>query len=99
MLSDRERQTLDEVQRRLAAEDPHFAASFTEAGPGASSFSVQWPYTLPSWAYPTAMVVAATLGVLMLVVGAPGSALVLAALATGISLLRRRRNQAAQRDS
>jgi Protein of unknown function (DUF3040) len=99
MLSDRERETLREVQHRFVTEDPRFAASFNAVGPGASSFSVQWAYTLPSWAYTTAMIVAVALGVLMLMAGAPGSALVFAALATAISLLRRRRDQTVRRES
>jgi Protein of unknown function (DUF3040) len=99
MLSDRERPTLDEVQRRFATEDPRFSASFNRARPGASSYSVQWAYTLPSWAYTTAMIVAAAFGVLMLMAGAPGTALVFAALATSISVLRRRRDQTGRRDS
>lgn len=99
MLSDRERQMLDEVQRRFVTEDPRFAASFDRVGPGASSYSVRWAYTLPSWAYTTAMFVAAAFGVLMLIAGAPGTALAFAALATAISLLRRRRDQTGRRES
>jgi hypothetical protein len=99
MLSDRERETLREVQHRFVTEDPRFAASFDAVGPDASSYSVQWAYTLPSWTYTTAMSVAVALGVLMLMAGAPGSALVFAALATAISLLRRRRDQTVRRES
>jgi hypothetical protein len=99
MLSDRERETLREVQHRFVTEDPRFAASFNAVEPGASSYSVQWAYTLPSWAYTIAMSVAVALGVLMLMAGAPGSALVFAALATAISLLRRRRDQTVRRES
>jgi hypothetical protein len=99
MLSDRERETLREVQNRFVTEDPRFAASFNAVRPGASSYSVQWAYTLPSWAYTTAMIVAVVLGVLMLMAGAPGSALVFAVLATAISLLRRRRDQTVRRES
>jgi hypothetical protein len=99
MLSGRERETLREVQHRFVTEDPRFAASFDAVGPGASSYSVQWAYTLPGWAYTTAMSVAGALGVLMLMAGAPGSALVFAAAATAISLLRRRRDQTVRRES
>ncbi|TWF82178.1 DUF3040 family protein [Pseudonocardia hierapolitana] len=96
MLSDQERQTLDEVQRRFVTEDPRFAASFNRVGPGASSYTVRW---VPRWAYTTAMFVAAAFGVLMLIAGAPGTALAVAALATAISLLRPRRNQTGRRES
>jgi hypothetical protein len=99
MLSDRERETLREVQHRFVTEAPRFAASFNAVWPGASSYSVQWAYTLPSWAYTTAMIAAVALGVLMLMAGAPGSALVFAALATAISLLRRRGGQTIRRES
>ena len=99
MLSDRERETLREVQHRFVIEDPRFAASFDAVGRGASSFSVQWAYALPSWAYTTAMSVAAALGVLLLMVGASGGALFFAALATAIFLMRRRRDQSVRRES
>jgi hypothetical protein len=99
MLSDRERETLREFQHQFVTEDPRFAASFNAVSPGASSFSVQWAYTLPSWAYTTATSVAVALGVLMLMAGAPGSTLVFAALATATSLLRRRRDQTIRRES
>jgi hypothetical protein len=65
MLSDRERQTLDEVQRRFVTEDPRFAASFNRVGPSASSYSVHWAYT-------TAMIVAAASGVLRAPAGPVG---------------------------
>jgi hypothetical protein len=45
------------------------------------------------------MIVAVAFGVLMLIAGAPGTALAFAALATAISLLRRRRDQTVQRGS
>jgi hypothetical protein len=99
MLSDRERETLREVQHQFVTEDPRFAASFTAIGPRASTYSVQWAYTLPSWAYTTAMIVAVAFGVLLLIAGAPGTALVFAALATVIALLRRRRDQTGRRES
>jgi hypothetical protein len=99
MLSDRERAALDEVQRRFVTEDPRFAESFNRVRSGASSCTVHWVYTLPSWAYTTAVIVAPASGVVMLIAGAPGSALVFAALATAISLLRRRRDQTGQRES
>ncbi|HEX2299942.1 MAG TPA: DUF3040 domain-containing protein [Pseudonocardiaceae bacterium] len=87
MLSDREREVLDEVQHRFVIEVPRFAASFNGAWLDESSYSIQWAYTQPSWAYTTAMIVAVASGVVMLMAGAPGSALVFATLATAISLL------------
>jgi len=99
MLSDRKRETLREVQRRFVTEDPRFAASFNAVRPRASTYSVQWAYTLPSWAYTTAMFVAVAFGVLMLLPGAQGIALVFAALATAISVLHRRRDQTVRRES
>jgi hypothetical protein len=99
MLSDRERETLREVQFQFVTEDPRFAASFNAIEPRASTHSVQWAYTLPDWAYTTAMFGAVAFGVLMLIAGAPGTALVFAALATAISLLRRRRDQTGRRES
>ncbi len=99
MLSDRERESLREVQRRFVTEDPRFAASFNAARPGASSYSVQWAYTLPSWAYTTAMIVAVALGVLMLMAGAPGSALAFVTLATAISVLGWSRDRTGRRES
>jgi hypothetical protein len=72
MLGDRERQTLDEVQRRFVTEDPRFAASFNRVGPSASSYSVHWADTLPSWAYTTAVIVAAASGVLRAPAGPVG---------------------------
>jgi DUF3040 family protein len=90
---------LDEVQHRFVTEDPRFAASFSGVWLGESSYSVQWAYTLPSWAYTTAMIVAVASGVVMLMEGAPGSALVFATLATAISLLGWSRDQTARRES
>ena len=90
MFSDREQQALLEVQRHLVAEDPDFVRSFDEAGPRDSTYSVQWVYAMPLWVYTTAVVVAVALGVLMLVVSGPGTALILAVLATTIFTVRRR---------
>ena len=97
MLSDRERETLCQVQRRFVTEDSRFAAAFNAVRPGASSCFVQWSYTLPIWAYTgerrSGVRCAHADG------GAPGTALVFAALATAISLLGRRRDQTVRRDS
>jgi len=93
VLSDREQDTLRELQRRLVAEDPDFARSFDDVRLRHSTYSLQWAYAMPRWVYPTAIVAAVALGVLMLLLGAPGTALGFAALATMISVVRRRRDQ------
>jgi hypothetical protein len=90
VLSDREQQAWREVQRQLMAEDPDFARSFDEAGRKDSTFSGQWVYAMPRWVFATTVVAAAALGVLMLVVSGPGTALVIAALTTMIFVIRRR---------
>ena len=89
MLSDREMETLREVQRQLVAEDPDFARSFEAVGRPDSHYSLHW---VPGWVYTTALVVAVALGVLMLLVHAPGTALGFGALATMIAAVRSRRN-------
>jgi len=97
MLSDRERKTLRDVQRQFDAEDPDFSRSFDDVGQH-STYSLQWAYTMPRWAYTTAIVVAVALGMLMLLARAPGTALLFAALATMISMIRRRRDDSAGRE-
>jgi hypothetical protein len=92
VLSDRERETLREVQRQLVSEDPRFARSFDAVGKRDSSCSLKWAYAMPRWAYTTAMVVTVMLSLLMLVTGGPGTALAFAALATMISAVRRHRD-------
>jgi hypothetical protein len=99
VLSDREQQALREVQRHLTAEDPDFARSFDEAGRKDSTYSVQWAYAMPRWVYTTAVVVAVALGALMLVVSGPGTALILAVLATTIFKVRRRRGAPGRREA
>jgi Flp pilus assembly protein TadB len=90
VLSDREQQALREVQRQLMAEDPDFARSFDEAGRKDSTFSGQWVHAMPRWVFSTAVGAAVALGVLMLVVSGPGTALVVAVLVTMIFVIRRR---------
>jgi hypothetical protein len=91
VLNDRDRKTLREVQRQSDAEDPDFSRSFDD-GLQQSTYSVQWVYTMPRWVHTTALVTAVALGVLMVVARAPGTALLFAALATMISMVRRRRD-------
>jgi Flp pilus assembly protein TadB len=99
VLSDHEQQALREVQRHLMAEDPDFARSFDEAGRQDSTYSVQWVYAMPRWVYATAVVVAVALGVLMLVVSGPGTALIVAVLATTIFVIQRRRGTPGRREA
>lgn len=91
MLSDQEREALRELQRQFDAEDPDFSRSFDDVGQH-STFSLQRAYTMPRWAYTTAIGVAVALGMLMLMARAPGTALLFAALATIISMIRRHRD-------
>lgn len=97
MLSDRERKTLREVQRQFDAEDPDFSRSFDD-GLGQSSYSFRWAYPMPRWAYTTAIDVAVALGVLMLLARAPGTALLFAALATMIAMIRGHRDESGGRE-
>ncbi len=99
MLSDRERQTLREVQRQFAAEDPDFARAFDDVGRGQSTYSLAWVYAMPRWVYTIAIAVSVALGVLMLLTRAPGTALVFAALATVIAMLRKRRDEPGNRET
>lgn len=92
MLSDREENTLREVQRRLASEDPTFVRSFDDAGQQYSTWSLQWPAALPRAAHTAAIVVALAFCVLMLVARAPGTALLFAAVAATIAVAGRRRD-------
>lgn len=99
MLSDRERETLREVQCQLMTEDPDYAQSFEAVGRPDSHYSLHWMYGMPGWVYTTALVVAVALGVLMLLVQAPGTALGFTALATMIAAVRSRRNDAGGPDN
>ncbi|TWF74955.1 DUF3040 family protein [Pseudonocardia hierapolitana] len=98
MLSERERQALDEIQHRFVTDDPCFAASSNYVSLGESRYSVQWAYKLPSWAYPTAMVVASASGMVMSMEGAAGGALAFASLATAISMLGWSREKTVRRE-
>lgn len=89
MLSDRERETLREVQRQFLAEDPGLARSFDDVG---QQDPLQWLAAVPRWAYTATFVAMVLLGILMITARAPGVALALAALATLVSLARRQRD-------
>lgn len=86
MLSDREREVLDDIQRRLLVEDPGFQRSF-EAG---ACRLERRRRGHRRWAYSGAIALIAMLGVLMWVAGSPNIALVLAAMAGVIWEARRR---------
>lgn len=60
MLSDRERRALREVESQLTAQDPDFTRSFDTVG-HPSTYSIQWIYELPSWAYRLAIGLAVAL--------------------------------------
>ena len=89
MLNDQEREMLREVQRQLVLSDPRFARSFDALDARHSSCSFPWAYTIPGLAYTTVMILAVVLGLLMLVAGAPGTALAFAALAATTRAVRR----------
>jgi len=85
VLSDRERETLEEIQRRLLLEDPGFAQSFSTRGR-----RLRRSRGLSRRVYTILLVFSAAFAVLGVVVGSPGSALVLAAVAAVIWEARRR---------
>ena len=74
MLSDRERETLHEIQRHLIVEDPDFERSFRAFEAPASSAHHRWVYT-------TLVVVTAVLAPLLLLAGSPGGAVAFAIVA------------------
>lgn len=72
MLSERERQILHDMQRRLEVEDPDFARSFEDAGArGDTHISLPRAHEVPRWVFTTALVLSVLLSVLMLVAMAP----------------------------
>jgi Protein of unknown function (DUF3040) len=100
VLSDREREILHEMQRRLVTEDPDFARSFQEAGRrGDSHFSLQRAYETPRWAYTAALVVSVAFSVLMLVALAPWTALLFMTLAVMTAMARYHRDDEARQAS
>jgi hypothetical protein len=100
VLSDREQEMLDEIQRRAVAEDPDFARSFEDIGrAGDSHFSLQWAHEMPRWVYTAAVLVSAAFSVLMLLALAPWPALVFMLLALLIAAARARRQDEVGRTS
>lgn len=90
MLSDRERETLQEIQRRLQVEDPDFARSFEPT-------EHRSPHDRHRRACTVSVVLALVLSLLMLVAGLPGSALLLAAGAALIAVARHLWDDSGQR--
>ncbi|MHA6783218.1 DUF3040 domain-containing protein [Pseudonocardia saturnea] len=76
MLSDHERKTLREVERRFLTEDPEFARSFHARAQGLQR-------TQDRWGIQTFLVVGLLLSALMLVTGSLGGAVAFA-FATGL---------------
>ncbi|MGH3522554.1 MAG: DUF3040 domain-containing protein [Mycobacterium sp.] len=91
MLSDRERETLDQIQRQLLVEDPGFAQSFDSDAQRLPRES-RAPRDRHRWAYTGAIVVAVMLCTLMLLAHSPGTALAFAAITGALFMARRRHN-------
>ncbi|MGH3825433.1 MAG: DUF3040 domain-containing protein [Pseudonocardiaceae bacterium] len=96
MLSDRERETLDQIQRRLLVEDPGFAQSF-DADAQRLPREPRGPRDRLRLAYTAAIVVAVMLCGLMLLARSPGTALAFAAIAGALFMARRWRHGTNQR--
>lgn len=77
VLSERERRTLDEIERRLAVEDPALAQSFLTGQPLAGR-SARWPYTAA--VVLTMALLAITLLLALLVAALSSASLVAAAI-------------------
>lgn len=90
MLSDHEREALQEIQRQLLVEDPDFARSFEMAGQRS-------PHSRHRRACTVSVVLALVLSLLMLIAGLPGTALLLAAGAALIAVARHRWDDSGQR--
>lgn len=97
MLSDHERKALREVERQFMAQDPDFTRSFDTTGQP-STYSIQWIYEMPWWAYRIAIGLAVALGFLMMIAGAPWPAILFAALAVLFSTIQHRRSGPRRRD-
>ncbi len=98
MLSDRERETLDQIQRRLLVEDPGFAQSFNDDAQRLPR-EPRAPRDRLRLAYTAAIVVAVMLCALMLLAQSPGTALAFAAMAGALFIARRRRHDVNQRET
>jgi type VI protein secretion system component VasF len=87
VLSDRERATLEEIQRGLVAEDPRFVQAFDARTQAlsrtgrASSLEYRLTQTVLLW-------ITVALAVLLLATGAVGGALLLGGIAVALALAR-----------
>ena len=81
MLSDREREVLNEIQRQFLLEDPGLAKSLAAGQQPRSATQLRFAYTVT-------IVVAIALGGLVLLAGSVLGALVFAAVAVGVALAR-----------
>lgn len=97
MLSDRERKALREVERQFMAQDPDFIRSF-EAPGQPSTYSVQWVYELPWWAYRIAIGLAVALAFLMILAASPWTAIMFAGLAVLFWRIQKRGSEPGRRD-
>jgi len=79
VLSDREREALNEIERQLAVEDPGFSRTFHAVGQSP-------PYNQVRLAYAVTIVVAIVLGLIVLLAGSVLGALVFAAVAGGVAV-------------
>ena len=82
MLSDREREVLNEIQRQFLLEDPGLARSLAAGQQPRSTSQLRLAYSVT-------IVVALALGGLVLLAGSVLGALVFAAVAGGVALVRR----------
>ncbi len=80
MLRRDERRSLEEIERRLVAEDPDWAMSLSEAGPGGARWVLSAPTVLAAITF--------ALAVVLLVLGQVASAFVGATLGTALVLSR-----------
>ncbi|WP_445189154.1 DUF3040 domain-containing protein [Pseudonocardia sp. Cha107L01] len=85
MLSDRERETLDEIQLRLLTEDPQFAEAFDRKARGLTARKLDARQATLT----VMIVIALLLSVLMIVVQAAGPALLFIVAAGCLIWLRR----------
>ncbi|MBW0101805.1 DUF3040 domain-containing protein [Pseudonocardia sp. KRD291] len=97
MLSDHERKALQEVERQFMAQDPDFTRSFDTARQP-STYSIQCIYEMPWWAYRIAIGLAVALGFLMMLSGAPWTAILFAGLAVLFSVVQKRRSEPGRRE-
>ena len=97
MLNDHERKALREVERQFMAQDPDFTRSFDATGQP-STYPIQWIYEMPWWTYRIVIGLAVALGFLMMLAGAPWTAILFAGLAVLFSRIQKRRSELGRRE-